>query len=65
MIELRSKIKRAQIELSGRDLSDSAIAYRLRKRRPQNGGRACADPTATRRSRRLSMRARRYCLLHA
>jgi hypothetical protein len=33
LVEVRRRIKLARVELFGRDLSDSAISYRLRKRR--------------------------------
>ena len=62
-IELRSKIKQARIELFGRDLSDSAISYRLPKRR-ERGERPCAEPNCRRKIPALANGRRRYCDLH-
>jgi hypothetical protein len=42
-IEVNVAIKQTRIELFGKDLSDSAIAYRLKQRRDREP-RTCADP---------------------
>jgi hypothetical protein len=62
-IELRSEIKQARIELFGRNLTDSAISYRLKKRR-ERGERACAEPNCPRTIPALANGRRRYCDLH-
>jgi hypothetical protein len=62
-IELRSEIKQARIELFGRDLTDSAISYRLKKRR-ERGERPCAEPNCRRKIPALANGRRRYCDLH-
>jgi hypothetical protein len=62
-IELRSEIKQARIELFGRDLTDSAISYRLKKRR-ERGERRCAEPNCRRKIPALANGRRRYCDLH-
>jgi hypothetical protein len=62
-IELRSEIKQARIELFGRDLTDSAISYRLKKRRDR-GERRCAEPDCRRKIPALANGRCRYCDLH-
>jgi hypothetical protein len=62
-IELRSEIKQARIELFGRDLTDSAISYRLKKRR-ERGERSCSEANCPRKIPALANGRRRYCDLH-
>jgi hypothetical protein len=62
-IELRSEIKQARIELFGRDLTDSAMSYRLKKRR-ERGERSCAESNCRRKIPALANGRRRYCELH-
>jgi hypothetical protein len=63
-IQVRKEIKQARIELFGRDLTDSAIAYRLKKRR-ERGVRSCAEPKCGRPIPALANGRRRYCDLHS
>lgn len=62
-IQVKKEIKEARIELFGRDLSDSAIAYRLKKRRVR-GKRICSEPACYRAIPALANGRRRYCDLH-
>ena len=61
--EVKAKITQARIELFGRDLSDSAIAYRLKKRR-ERGVRSCAEPDCEKSIPALASARRRYCDQH-
>ena len=65
-ITVHSKIKQARIELFGKNLSDRAIAYRLRlrKERPEPRHRTCAEPDCSTALRPQSSAARRYCDEH-
>jgi hypothetical protein len=63
-IFIHKAIKQARIELFGRDLKDSAIYYRLRKRR-ERGTRVCVEPHCGRPIPALADGRRRYCDLHA
>jgi hypothetical protein len=63
-IQVKGRIKQARIELFGRDLSDSAIAYRLKQRR-KRGKRACAEPDCEELIPALAHGRRRYCAAHA
>ncbi len=62
-ITIRSQIKQARIEIFGRNLSDSAIAYRLKKQR-ERGTRVCAEPDCRRPIPSLANGRRRYCDFH-
>jgi hypothetical protein len=62
-IRVQKQIKQARIELFGRDLSDSAIAYRLKKRR-ERGVRNCAEPDCDKSIPALASGRRRYCDQH-
>ena len=65
-IAVHSKIKQARIELFGKDLSDRAIAYRLRlrKERPELRHRTCAEPDCPNALPPEASAARRYCNRH-
>ena len=63
-VKAHAQIKQARIELFGDDLSNSAIAYRLKKRR-ERGLRACAEPGCEGTIPALANGRRRYCELHA
>jgi len=62
-IDVYASIKQARIELFGKDLSDSAIAYRMKKRR-ERGQRVCAEPDCPRLLPRLAHGSKRYCEEH-
>jgi hypothetical protein len=62
-IKIRRQIKQARIELFGADLGDSAIFYRLKKRR-ERGLRSCAEPGCPRVIAALANGRRRYCPEH-
>jgi hypothetical protein len=65
-IAVHSKIKRARIEVFGKDLSDRAIAYRLQRRRqrPELRHRPCAHPGCSNTVPPQASAARRYCTTH-
>lgn len=63
-IYVHSAIKQARLELFGKQLSNSAIAYRLRRRR-QRGPRRCAEPECASTIPRGAHGSRRYCSGHA
>lgn len=65
-ITVHSKIKQARIELFGKDLSDRAIAYRLRLRRdrPELRQRTCAEPSCPNTLPPQASAGRRYCSTH-
>jgi hypothetical protein len=63
LIQIRAEINRARIELFGATLSDSAIAYRLRKAR-ERGVRTCAEPDCGRAIPALANGRRRFCAFH-
>lgn len=60
--DVTAAISRARIELFGKDLSDSALAYRLKRRRAQAG--VCAEPGCTNPIPRLAHAKQRYCSGH-
>jgi hypothetical protein len=62
-VEVHSAIKQARIELFGKDLSNSAIAYRLKQRRLRQP-RSCAEPGCGHRIGRLAHGRRRFCPEH-
>ena len=62
-VKIRTQIKQARIELFGRDLSDSAIAYRLRKRR-ERGERTCAEADCEATIPALASGRQRFCPEH-
>jgi hypothetical protein len=62
-VEVHAAIKQARIELFGRDLSGSAIDYRLRQRRAR-GERVCAQAGCERQISSLAHGSRRYCGKH-
>lgn len=62
-IDVNSAIKRARTELFGKDLSDSAIAYRLAKRRERDA-RICAEPGCDKTISVLAHGSRRFCPWH-
>jgi len=59
-VAINRAIKAARVELFGRDLSDSAIYYRLRTRRDAKGS-FCAEPGC---NQQLPTGRRRYCARH-
>ena len=59
-VAINRAIKAARVELFGRDLSDSAIYYRLRTR--QDGERFCAELGCS--EQLPTGRRRRYCAVH-
>jgi hypothetical protein len=63
-IEVYAAIKQARIELFGKDLSNSAIAYRMQQRRGREPC-LCADPGCFRPLTRLAHASKRYCEGHA
>jgi hypothetical protein len=63
-VHVHSAIKQARLELFGKPLSDSAIAYRLKRRR-ERGQRTCAEPECANTIPRGAHGARRYCSRHA
>lgn len=63
-VQIRTWIKQARIDLFGRDISDSAIAYRLRKRR-ERGLRVCAEASCEQTIPGLENGQRRYCEAHS
>lgn len=62
-VEVHAAIKQARIELFGKDLSNSAIAYRVCKRREREP-RLCAEPGCDRQLSRLAHASKRYCSDH-
>jgi hypothetical protein len=62
-VEVHTAIKRARIELFGKDLSNSAIAYRLKQRREREA-RTCAESGCQRRIAALAHGSRRFCPRH-
>jgi hypothetical protein len=63
-IEINRQIKQARIELFGKDLSESAIYYRLKHLEPHRG-RTCAEPDCTQPIRAQEPISRLYCPKHA
>ncbi len=63
-VHVYTRIKQARLELFGRDLSDSAIYYRLRRRRALPARRHCAEPTCDRELPPQATARRRYCDEH-
>ncbi|MDX6413666.1 MAG: hypothetical protein QOH23_1076 [Gaiellaceae bacterium] len=63
-IRINKQIKQARIELFGRDLTDSAIYYRLRYP-PPGEPRCCAEPGCSNLIRRHAPQGTRYCLQHS
>jgi len=63
LIQIRSEINQARVELFGANLSDSAIDYRLRKA-GERGLRTCADPNCRRSISALANGRRRFCDFH-
>ena len=63
LIQIRSEINRARVELFGANLSDSAIDYRLRKA-SERGERPCAEPGCRKRIPALANGRRQYCDVH-
>jgi hypothetical protein len=61
-VDVNRAIQQARIELFGQDLSDSAIAYRLARRREQPA--ACAEPACPNSISRLAHASQRYCKEH-
>jgi hypothetical protein len=61
-VKINSAIKQARVELFGRDLSRSAIAYRLQHRRHD---RRCAEPGCEHEIDPLAHGNTRYCDMHA
>jgi hypothetical protein len=61
-IAVNRAIQQARIELFGQDLSDSAIAYRLAKRRERPA--ACTEPACPNSIPRLAHARQRYCKEH-
>jgi hypothetical protein len=59
-----TRMKQARVELFGRDLSDSAIYYRLRRRKTLARMRHCAEPTCERELPPQATARRRYCDEH-
>lgn len=59
-------IKQARVELFGRDLSDRALRYRVRRDRKagEPGTRPCAEPDCTRKLPLYATARRRYCVFH-
>jgi hypothetical protein len=59
-------LRQARIELFGKDLSDSAIYYRLRRDREQGipAARPCAEPGCRRPLPGAATARRRYCEFH-
>ncbi len=62
-VEVHAAIKQARIELFGKDLTNSAIAYRMRQRRGREQ-RICAEPDCEGTISRLAHGRRRYCAAH-
>jgi hypothetical protein len=62
-IQVHMAIKQARIELFGKDLSNSAIFYRLKKRRERES-RTCAEPGCSIPLPRLAHGSKRYCRMH-
>lgn len=62
-VEIHTAIKQARIELFGKDLSNSAIAYRLKQRR-ERGPRICAEPGCSMPVPQLAHGRQRYCRTH-
>jgi hypothetical protein len=62
-VAIHTLIKRARIELFGKDLSERAIQYRLQQRRTR-GERRCAEPGCERPLPRHAPAHRRYCHEH-
>jgi hypothetical protein len=62
-IEVNTAIKRARIELFGKDLSSSAMSYRLKQRR-ERPRRCCAEAQCTRLISPLAHGKKRYCKEH-
>lgn len=62
-IGVNTAIKRARIELFGKDLSDSAISYQLKKARERPAA-SCAEPDCTNPIPRLAHARTRYCARH-
>jgi hypothetical protein len=63
LIQIRSEINQARVELFGANLSDSAIDYRLRKA-GERGVRTCAEPDCGKSLPALANGRRRYCDFH-
>ena len=63
-VAVHSLIKQARVELFGRDLSDSAIYYRLRGRELTRQERLCAQPLCSNQLPRHATARRRYCDVH-
>jgi hypothetical protein len=63
LIQIRSEINQARIELFGAKLSDSAIDYRLRKA-GERGVRTCAELDCGRAIPALANGRRRFCDFH-
>jgi hypothetical protein len=62
-IAVNTAIKRARIELFGKDLSDSAISYQLKKARDRAPA-SCAEPECRNPIPRLAHARTRYCTEH-
>jgi hypothetical protein len=63
-VVVHTRIKQARIELFGRDLSDSAIYYRLRRRESLPPRRYCAEVGCARQLPASASARRRYCDEH-
>jgi hypothetical protein len=63
-IRINTQIKRARVEIFGKDLTDSAIYYRLRHP-PAAEARSCAEPGCSNTIRRHAPHGTRYCLHHS
>jgi hypothetical protein len=59
--DVQAALKQARVELFGKDLSNSAIAYRLQRGRIP---RVCAEPGCEQALSRLAHARRRYCDQH-
>ena len=62
-IQVHKAIKQARVELFGADLCNSAIFYRLKKRR-ERGARTCAEPECSMLLPRLAHGSKRFCANH-
>ena len=66
VVEVNRCIRQARLELFGKDLSDAAIYYRLRRdrERGQPASRPCAEEGCARPLPRQATARRRYCAFH-
>ena len=63
-IRINKQIKQARVELFGKDLTDSAIYYRLRQP-PPTEARSCAEPGCSNTIRRHAPHGTCYCPDHS